>query len=90
MIFLQIIIYVTKVDNVIIVVKEALENGECLGSTIVVKKLLCFRVDGVSTFKGMKIRVIKQINTNYAPFPLGFITWLINVILNSRHCLPWE
>ncbi len=71
MIFFQIIVYGAGVDNLTIVIMEALQNGEGLSSTIVIKKLLCFGANGVNKFKGIKTRPIKQINTNYAPFSIG-------------------
>jgi hypothetical protein len=49
MISLQTIVYGTRVDNLTIVIMEALQNGEGLSSTIVVKKLFCFGANGVST-----------------------------------------
>jgi hypothetical protein len=49
---------------------EALQKGG-LNPTFVFQKLFCFEVNGVSTFQGTKIGVIKQINTNYAPFSIG-------------------
>jgi len=70
MISLQIIVYGAGVDNLTIVIMEALQNGEGLSPTIVIKKLLSFGANGVNTFKGIKTRVIKQINTNYAPFSI--------------------
>jgi len=42
-----------------------------LNPTFLFQKLFCFAVDGVSTFQGTKTGVIKQINTNYAPFSIG-------------------
>jgi len=71
MISLQVIVYGARVDNLTIVIMEALQNGEGLSSTIIIKKLLCFGANGVSTFKGIKTRVIKQINTIYASFSIG-------------------
>jgi hypothetical protein len=58
------------VDNLTIVMMEALQKGG-LNPTFVFQKLFCFEVNGVSTFQGTKTGVIKQINTNYAPFSIG-------------------
>jgi hypothetical protein len=58
------------VDNLIIVIMEALQKGG-LNPTFVFQKLFCFGVNGVSTFRGTKIGVIKQINTKYVPFSIG-------------------
>jgi hypothetical protein len=71
MIFLQQVVDGVGIDNLTIVIMEALHNGGGLSSTIVAKKLFRFGVDGVSTFQGIKIGVTKQINTNYAPFSIG-------------------
>jgi hypothetical protein len=34
-------------------------------------KLVCFGVDGVTTFRGSKIRVIVELKENHAPLMLG-------------------
>jgi hypothetical protein len=53
------------------VIIKALQKGRDLNLAFVFQKLLCFGVDGVSTFQGTKIGVTKQINTNYAPFSIS-------------------
>jgi hypothetical protein len=71
MIFLQKVVDGAKVNNLIVVIIEALQNGGGLSSIVVVEKLFCFGANGVSTFQGIKNGVTKQINTNYAPFSIG-------------------
>ncbi len=56
-----------KIDNLIVVIMEALQNGGGLSSTIVAEKFFFGGAHGVNTFQGIKTGVIKQINTNYAP-----------------------
>jgi hypothetical protein len=46
MISLQIIVYGVGVDNLVVVIMEALQNGEGLNLTIVVKKLFCLGLMG--------------------------------------------
>jgi hypothetical protein len=67
---LQRVVDGARVDNLTIVIMEALQKGG-LNPTFVFQKLFCFGVNGVSTFQGTKIGVIKQISTNYAPFSIG-------------------
>ncbi len=69
-IFLRRVVDGTKANNLIIVIMEALQNGEGLSFAIVIKKLFCFKVDGVKHSKSIKIGITKQINTNYAPFSI--------------------
>jgi hypothetical protein len=71
MISLQKVANEGRVDNLTIVIMEAFWHGGGLSFVIITKKLLCFGVDGVSTFQGIKIGVTKQINTNYSPFYIG-------------------
>jgi hypothetical protein len=59
------------VDNLIVVIMEALQKARGLSPEFVAQKLLCFGVDGVSIFQGTKTRIIKHINVNYAPFSIG-------------------
>jgi len=51
------------------------------------KKLLCFGVDGVNMFQGVKNRVTKQIKDSWAPFSMDvhYVAHHINVA-----CNPWE
>jgi hypothetical protein len=44
---------------------------EVLSYVVIAEKLLCFKINGVSTFQGIKTGVIEQINTNCAPFSVG-------------------
>jgi hypothetical protein len=67
---LQRVVDGARVDNLTIVIMEALQKRG-LNPTFVFQKLLCFGVNGINTFQGTKIGVIKQINTNYAPFSIG-------------------
>jgi hypothetical protein len=71
MIFLQKIIDGARANNLTIVIMEALHNSGGLNFATIVERLLCFGVGGVNKFQGIKIGVIKQINTNYAPFSIG-------------------
>jgi hypothetical protein len=59
------------VDNLIIVIMEALQKAKGLSPEFVAQKLLCFGADKVSIFQGTKARVIEHININYAPFAIG-------------------
>jgi len=67
---LQRVVDGTRVDNLTIVMMEALQKGG-LNPTFVFQKLFCFEVNGVSTFQSTKTGVIKQINTNYAAFSIS-------------------
>ncbi len=71
MISLQKVVDGTRVDNLIIIIMEALQNGGGLNFLTVTEKLLFWGLMGVSTFQGIKIGVTKQINTNYSPFYIG-------------------
>jgi hypothetical protein len=62
-------------NNLTIVIMEALQKGEGLNPTSVSQKLFYFGANGVGTFQGTKIGVIKQINTNYAPFSIN-VHWI--------------
>jgi hypothetical protein len=86
MIFLQKVVDGTRINNLTIIIMEALQNGGGLSFVVVAKKLLFWGADGVSTFQGIKIGVTKQINTNYAPYSIGVHCMIHNVILHS--CLP--
>lgn len=61
----------TGVDNLTVVIMEALQKARGLSLKSVAQKLLCFGVDGISTFQGTKIGVTQQINIKYAPFFIG-------------------
>jgi hypothetical protein len=71
LISLQRVVDGAKVNNLTIVIMEALQKGGGLSYASIIHKLLCFGVDGIITFQGTKIGVTKQINTNYAPFSIG-------------------
>jgi hypothetical protein len=58
-------------NNLTNVIMEALQKGGGLSYVFITHKLLCFGANGVITFQGTKISVIKQINTNYALFSIG-------------------
>jgi hypothetical protein len=50
-----------------------------------VTKLICFGVDGVSTFQGLKFGVIVQIQHQYSPFVIGvrcIVHW-INLVVQT-------
>jgi hypothetical protein len=59
MISLQKVIDGARANNLTIVIMEALHNSGSLNFATVAERLLCFGVDGVSTFQGIKIGVIK-------------------------------
>jgi hypothetical protein len=86
MIFLQRVVDGTRINNLIIIIMEALQNGGGLSFVFVAKNFFFGGVDGVSTFQGIKIGVTKHINTNYAPYSIGVRCMIHNVILHS--CLP--
>ncbi len=65
----------TRVDNLTVMIMEALQKGGSLNPTFVSQKLLRFGANEVGTLQGTKIGVIKQINTNYAPFSIG-VHWI--------------
>jgi hypothetical protein len=71
LISLQRVVVGTGVDNLTVVIMEALQKAKSLSLKSVAQKLLCFGADGISTFQGTKIGVIQQINTKYAPFSIG-------------------
>ncbi len=74
---------------------------EVLSYVVIAEKLLCFKINGVSTFQGIKTGVIEQINTNCAPFSVGvhfmvhrwnlaFKTLFTLEIVNSIEDLLWN
>jgi hypothetical protein len=77
MFFLQRVVNGKKVDNLTVVIMEALQKGGGLNPTFISQKLLYFGANGVGTLQGTKIGVIKQINTNYAPFSIG-VHWIVH------------
>jgi hypothetical protein len=48
-----------------------------------VSKLICFGIDGVTTFQGSKISVIVQLKENHAPLMLGvhYVAHQINLVV---------
>jgi len=53
-------------------------EGDLTLNTIT-QKLLCFDVDGINTFQRSKSGGMEQvISTNYVPYFIGCIVWLID------------
>jgi len=61
----------TRVDNLTIIIMEALQKGRGFNYAFIVQKFLCFGANEVSTFQGTKIGVTKEIDINYAPLSIG-------------------
>jgi hypothetical protein len=58
----------SSVDNLtILIMISSMTQGD-LKQKDLVSKLVCFCVDGVSTFQGFRLRMIVQIQRQYAPF----------------------
>lgn len=57
--------------NLTIVLMRTLEQGDGLQVEDIISKLLYFEADGVATFQGTKIDVIKQITSKHAPYCIG-------------------
>ncbi len=68
-----------SVDNLNVVIMEALQSGRGLTLNTITQKLVCFDVDGINTFQGSKSGGMEQvISTNYVPYFTGCIVWLID------------
>ena len=66
---------------------NALTGAAKMERLALAKSLLCFGVDGVSTFQGPKTGVTQQIQNKYVPFALVCIVWPIAANLPSKPCL---
>jgi hypothetical protein len=59
LIFLQRVVYGTRVGNLTIMIMEALQKCGGLSLESIAKRSICFGADGVSTIQGTKIEVNK-------------------------------
>jgi hypothetical protein len=63
----QQVFFGSSVDSLTLQIMNSLMAQGDLKQTYLVSKSVCFHVDGVSTFQGLRLKVTVQIQWQYAP-----------------------
>ena len=79
-------------DHLMSVIMHALLDEGGLSHEEITSKLVCFRVDGISTFQGSEMGVTTQIREKWAPFNLGAncSSHRINLVLKPCLTILWS
>jgi hypothetical protein len=68
MLNVQRMLFGSSADNLTLMIMNSLMTQGDLKQKDLASKLVCFGVDGVSTFQGFKLRTTIQIQWQYVPF----------------------
>jgi hypothetical protein len=89
-VFVEHILEGSSAQNLTKVIMSFLFNASGLTKVEVPSRLLCFGVDGVSTFQGAEGGVIVQIQDLHVPFLRGihYMAHMINLVVHIFFSLP--
>jgi hypothetical protein len=83
-------IFGSKVNSITLLIMNSLMTERGSQEEDLTTKMVCFGVDGVITFQGLRSRIIVQIQQQYAPFVIGVhcMAHQINLAVQTFSHLP--